>query len=51
MAGAEARSRWPEILKIYEKIVKGIGKRACIRAFHCRAPKGRWRAINMGFKL
>ncbi len=41
----------PEILKIYEKIVKECGKRGFYPGIHCSGADGAVRAINMGFKL
>src|ERR1700746_919747 len=41
----------PEILKIYEKIVKECGKRGLHPGIHCSGADGALRAINMGFKL
>src|SRR5207247_10561333 len=41
----------PEILKIYEKIVKECGKRGLYPGIHCSGAVGAVRAINMGFKL
>jgi 4-hydroxy-2-oxoheptanedioate aldolase len=41
----------PEILKIYEKIVKECGKRGLYPGIHCGGAAGANRAINMGFKL
>lgn len=41
----------PEILKIYEKIVKECGKRGLHPGIHCSGAEGAVRAINMGFKL
>ena len=41
----------PEILKIYEKIVKECGKRNLYPGIHCSGAEGATRAINMGFKL
>jgi 4-hydroxy-2-oxoheptanedioate aldolase len=41
----------PEILKIYEKIVKECGKRGLYAGIHCSGADGAVRAINMGFKL
>src|SRR6266699_5811334 len=41
----------PEILKIYEKIVKECGKRGLYPGIHCSGADGAVRAINMGFKL
>jgi 4-hydroxy-2-oxoheptanedioate aldolase len=41
----------PEILKIYEKIVKECGKRGLHPGIHCSGAEGAARAINMGFKL
>jgi 4-hydroxy-2-oxoheptanedioate aldolase len=41
----------PEILKIYEKIVKECGKRKLNPGIHCSGADGALRAINMGFKL
>ena len=41
----------PEILKIYEKIVKECGKRGLYPGIHCCGADGAVRAINMGFKL
>jgi 4-hydroxy-2-oxoheptanedioate aldolase len=41
----------PEILKIYEKIIKECGKRGLYPGIHCSGAAGATRAINMGFKL
>jgi 4-hydroxy-2-oxoheptanedioate aldolase len=41
----------PEILKIYEKIVKECGKRGLYPGIHCSGAVGAARAIDMGFKL
>jgi 4-hydroxy-2-oxoheptanedioate aldolase len=41
----------PEILKIYEKIVKECGRRGLNPGIHCSGAEGALRAINMGFKL
>ena len=41
----------PEILRIYEKIVKECGKRGLHPGIHCSSAEGAVRAINMGFKL
>jgi 4-hydroxy-2-oxoheptanedioate aldolase len=41
----------PEILKIYEKLVKECGKRGIYPGIHCSGAAGATRAINMGFKL
>ena len=41
----------PEILKIYEKIVKECGKRGLHPGIHCSGADGALRAINMGFRL
>jgi 4-hydroxy-2-oxoheptanedioate aldolase len=41
----------PEILKIYEKIVKECGKRKIAPGIHCSGAVGALRAINMGFRL
>lgn len=41
----------PEILKIYEKIIKECGKRGLHPGIHCSGAEGAARAINMGFKL
>jgi 4-hydroxy-2-oxoheptanedioate aldolase len=41
----------PEILKIYEKIVKECGKRGLNPGIHCSGAVGAVRAINMGFKF
>ena len=41
----------PEILKIYEKIVRECGKRGLYPGIHCSGAEGAVRAINMGFKL
>ena len=41
----------PEILKIYEKIVKECGKRGLYPGIHCSGAEGAMRAINMGFRL
>ena len=41
----------PEILKIYEKLVKECGKRKIYPGIHCSGADGAVRAINMGFKL
>ena len=37
----------PEILKIYEKIVKECGKRGLYPGIHCSGADGAGRAINM----
>ena len=41
----------PEIMKIYEKLVKECGKRGIAPGIHCSGPVGATKAINMGFKL
>ena len=41
----------PEILAIYEKIIKECGKRGLYPGIHCSGAAGAVRAINMGFKL
>jgi 4-hydroxy-2-oxoheptanedioate aldolase len=41
----------PEILKIYEKIIKECEKRKLNPGIHCSGAEGAARAINMGFKL
>jgi 4-hydroxy-2-oxoheptanedioate aldolase len=41
----------PEILKIYEKIVKECGKRGLYPGIHCSGAVGATKAINMGFKF
>src|SRR5260370_21711834 len=41
----------PEILRIYEKIVKECGKRGLYPGIHCSGAVGAAKAINMGFKL
>jgi len=41
----------PEILKIYEKIVKECGKRGLYAGIHCSGAVGAARAIEMGFRL
>jgi 4-hydroxy-2-oxoheptanedioate aldolase len=41
----------PEILKIYEKLVKECGTRGIYPGIHCSGPAGAKRAIDMGFKL
>jgi 4-hydroxy-2-oxoheptanedioate aldolase len=41
----------PEILKIYEKIIRECGKRGLYPGIHCSGADGAARAINMGFKL
>ena len=41
----------PEILKIYEKIIKECEKRKLYPGIHCSGADGAVRAINMGFKL
>jgi 4-hydroxy-2-oxoheptanedioate aldolase len=41
----------PEILKIYEKLVKECGKRGIYPGIHCSGAAGANRAIDMGFKL
>src|SRR4029450_10752971 len=41
----------PEILKIYEKIPKAVGKRGLHPGIHCSGAEGAVRAIDMGFKL
>jgi 4-hydroxy-2-oxoheptanedioate aldolase len=41
----------PEILKIYDKLIKECGKRGISAGIHCSGSAGALRAINMGFKL
>ena len=41
----------PEILKVYEKLVKECGKRGIYPGIHCSGAVGAAKAINMGFKL
>ena len=41
----------PEILKIYEKIIKECDKRKLNPGIHCSGAEGALRAINMGFRL
>jgi 4-hydroxy-2-oxoheptanedioate aldolase len=41
----------PEILKIYDKLIKECSKRGISAGIHCSGPAGALRAINMGFKL
>jgi 4-hydroxy-2-oxoheptanedioate aldolase len=41
----------PEILAIYDKIVRECGKRGLNAGIHCSGADGATRAINMGFKL
>ena len=41
----------PEILAIYEKIIKECSKRGLNPGIHCSGAEGAARAINMGFKL
>jgi 4-hydroxy-2-oxoheptanedioate aldolase len=41
----------PEILKIYEKIIKECDKRKLNPGIHCSGAEGAVRAIKMGFKL
>lgn len=41
----------PDILKIYERIVKECAKRKLYPSIHCSGAEGAGRAINMGFKL
>src|SRR5258707_7334213 len=41
----------PEILKIYEKIVKECGKRGLYPGIHCSGAVRATKAINMGFKF
>ena len=41
----------PEILAIYEKIIKECDKRKLYPGIHCSGAEGAVRAINMGFKL
>ena len=41
----------PEILKIYEKLVKECEKRGIYPGIHCSGAAGAAKAINMGFKL
>ena len=40
----------PEILKIYEKIIKECGKRGLYPGIHCSGAVGAARAIDMGFQ-
>jgi 4-hydroxy-2-oxoheptanedioate aldolase len=41
----------PEIIKIYERLVKECGKRGIHPGIHCSCAVGAAKAINMGFKL
>src|SRR6478736_2153437 len=41
----------PEIMKIYDKLVKECGKRGIYPGIHCSGAVGAAKAINMGFKL
>lgn len=41
----------PEILKIYDKLIKECDKRKIYPGIHCSGPVGAARNINMGFKL
>lgn len=41
----------PEILLIYEKVVKECNKRKLYPGIHCSGAEGAARAISMGFKL
>src|SRR5579872_849429 len=41
----------PEILALYDKIVRECGKRGLNPGIHCSGAEGAVRAINMGFKL
>jgi 4-hydroxy-2-oxoheptanedioate aldolase len=41
----------PEILAIYDKIIKECDKRGLFPGLHCSGAEGAARAINMGFKL
>jgi 4-hydroxy-2-oxoheptanedioate aldolase len=41
----------PEVMKIYEKIIKECGKRGLNPGIHCSGAEGAARAVNMGFKL
>lgn len=41
----------PDILKVYQKIVKECAKRKLHAGIHCSGAEGAVRAINMGFKL
>jgi 4-hydroxy-2-oxoheptanedioate aldolase len=41
----------PEILAIYDKIIKECDKRGLFPGIHCSGAEGAARAINMGFKL
>jgi 4-hydroxy-2-oxoheptanedioate aldolase len=41
----------PEIMKIYEKLVKECGKRGIYPGIHCSGPAGAAKAIGMGLKL
>jgi 4-hydroxy-2-oxoheptanedioate aldolase len=41
----------PEILKIYDKLIKECGKRGIYPGIHCSGAVGATKAINMGFKL
>ena len=41
----------PEILAIYDKIIKECAKRNLYPGIHCSGAEGAARAINMGFKL
>ncbi len=41
----------PEILKIYDKLIKECDKRGIAAGIHCSGPAGALRAIGLGFKL
>ena len=41
----------PQILEIYDKIVKGCAKRGLYAGIHCGTPEYAARAIEMGFRL
>jgi 4-hydroxy-2-oxoheptanedioate aldolase len=41
----------PEILKIYDKIIKECDKRKLYPGIHCSGPVGAAKNIGMGFKL
>ncbi|MDB5520571.1 MAG: HpcH/HpaI aldolase [Tardiphaga sp.] len=41
----------PEILKIYDKLIKECDKRGIFPGIHCSGPAGATKNIGMGFKL
>jgi 4-hydroxy-2-oxoheptanedioate aldolase len=41
----------PEIIKIYEKLIKECDKRGIFPGIHCSGWEGAVRNINMGFRL